>query len=186
MLELGLEEASHLHSGTGRAGDADRRQVVGLEDLFDPAVRYLISLTRLPVAGHDDTVSLADREHRRAMGNWRCPAIIGLDLEHAGKEAGRNPAEQLGKTGIRVVEKSSLPGIAGHRQQSPPGLPRFLKRSAAVGDSAKSCRTWASVPRRGSSMKIFLSGPSLKSKITESHDADTTSSEYFCRHMPRK
>jgi hypothetical protein len=35
-------------------------------------------------------------------------------------------------------------------------------------------------------MKIFLRGPSLRSKITESQDADTTSSEYFCRHMPRK
>ena len=54
------------------------------------------------------------------------------------------------------------------------------------GDSSNSWRTWASVPRRGSSMKIFLRGPSLRSKITESQEADTTSSEYFCKHMPRK
>src|SRR5262245_64849616 len=113
------------------------------------------------------------------MENSRRRVLVGRCLEHAGNEAGGNPTKQLGKTGIRIVEKGSLPGIAGHRQQSPPGLPRFLRRSAAVGDSAKSCRTCASVPRSGSSMKIFLSGPSLRSKITESHDADTTSSEYF-------
>ncbi len=55
-----------------------------------------------------------------------------------------------------------------------------------MADSSKSWRTWASVPRSGSSMKIFLSGPSLRSKITESQEAETTSSEYFCRHIPRK
>src|SRR2546422_101007 len=115
----------------------------------------------------------------------RC-TFVARRLERPRKETGRNPTEQLGEAGGRVVEEGCLPGVAGHGQQSPPGLPRFLRRSAAVADSAKSCRTWASVPRSGSSMKIFLSGPSLRSKITESHEADTTSSEYFCRHMPRK
>src|SRR4029453_5017978 len=135
-----------------------------------------------PRAGHDDPVSIAKREHRGAVGNRRTPALVGRGFEHALKETRGNPTEEFGEAGIRVVEKGCLPGIAGHRQQSPPGLPRFLRRSAAVGDSAKSGRTWASVPRSGSSMKIFLSGPSLRSKITESQDADTTSSEYFCRH----
>ena len=44
VLELGLEQAGHLHGGAGGAGDADAREVVGLEDLLDAPVGDLVAL----------------------------------------------------------------------------------------------------------------------------------------------
>src|SRR2546429_5065201 len=96
--------------------------------------------------------------------------------------------EQVHEARVRRVAEAA-PAVARvhHRGHIPPLDREMLRsRSAAVGDSVRSWRTCASVPRSGSSMKIFFRGPSLRSKITESQLADTISSAYRCRHMPRK
>src|SRR5262249_26631467 len=137
-------------------------------------------------SGHDHAVPIAQGEHGGAVRHRGDGVVLGATIGGAGQERRRGQTEQLAETHVRVVEEGAVPDLIRHGQSSPLGLPRFFRRSPAVAGSAKSWRTWASVPRSGSSMKIFLSGPSLRSKITESHDADTTSSEYFCRHIPRK
>src|SRR5439155_7119786 len=96
-----------------------------------------------------------------------------------GQELGRLPLQQLDEAGRgRLAERPRLDEAESTLDAHTPALGRamFFSRSAAVGDSVRSCRTCASVPRSGSSMKIFFSGPSLRSKITESQLADTISS----------
>src|SRR5438093_502468 len=87
--------------------------------------------------------------------------------------------EQVHEARVRVVVEDASPAAprVHHCRHIPPLDREMLRsRSAAVGDSVRSWRTCASVPRSGSSMKIFFKGPSLRSKITESQLADTISS----------
>src|SRR5262249_50247102 len=138
--------------------------------------------------GHDHAVTVAQGEHGGAMGHAGSPrALLPTEIRGLGEKMGRGLPKQIGEARRPVVEERLLPArVRRQGHTSPAGLPRFRSRSPAVGDSAKSWRTCASVPRSDSSMKIFLRGPSLRSKITESQEAETTSSEYFCRHIPRK
>jgi len=180
VLQLRLEELGHLHGGAGGAGDADAREVVGLEDLLHPAARDLKARRRLTVARHDHALAVPEGEDGRAVGHGH----RAVDARREAREQVRRVTlEELHEARRGVVDERALPA-AGRRivrgtskAHIPPlGREMFLRRSAAVGDSVRSCRTCASVPRSGSSMKIFLRGPSFRSKITESQLADTISS----------
>ncbi len=97
MLELGLEEPGHFHGRAGRARDAHAGQIVGLEDLLDAAVRDLVALAGLPVAGHDHPVAVAEREDGGAVRHRGHPALLGGRLGAPGEEMGRGALKDLGK-----------------------------------------------------------------------------------------
>src|SRR5262249_44531965 len=163
-------------------------EIVGLEDLAEAPRGALVPPARRAVARHDHAVPVAEGEYGGAVGHARrSRALLPAEILGLGQEMRCGLPQEISKARRSVVEERLLPArIRRQGDTSPAGLPRSRSRSPAVGDPAKSWRTCASVPRRGSSMKIFFRGPSLRSKITESQEAETTSSEYFCRHIPRK
>src|SRR4030095_3977351 len=138
---------------------------------------------RLAPPRHDDPVMVAHRQNGRAV--HRLEDLGGRRRAEARHQVRRLAAEQIHEARARVVVEQRAPPSLVHRH-IPEAREMLRKRSAAVGDSVRSWRTCASVPRSGSSMKIFLRGPSLRSKITESQLAETISSAWGCRHMPPK
>src|SRR5262249_26560601 len=132
----------------------------------------LIARGRLAIAGHDHAVAEADGEHRGAVDRLH---DVGEPLRFVARnEMRRCAAQHIDEAGIRVVLEQRPPALV-HRH-IPDAREMLRSRSAAVGDSVRSWRMCAFVLRSGSSMKIFFSGPSLKSKITESQLAETISS----------
>src|SRR5438876_483951 len=85
--------ASSETRSAGRAGDADARELVGLEDLLDAAARDLIAGGRLTIAGHDHAVTVAYREDRRAV--HRLADLGGRRDLVARDQVRRLPAEHL-------------------------------------------------------------------------------------------
>ena len=85
VLELGLEEAGHLHGRARGARDADAGEVVGLEDLLDAPRRDLVALARLAVTRHHDAVAVAKREDGGAVRGRRRLALSAR-LGAAGQE----------------------------------------------------------------------------------------------------
>src|SRR5438093_957062 len=155
-----------------RTAGADVGELVRLEDLLDAAAGHLVAGGRLAVAGHDHAVTEAHRENGGA--------VHGLDLGKGRRRPARNQvrrlaAQQVDEARVRIVAEQRTPALVAHGH-IPAARAMLRSRSAAVGDSVSSWRTCASVPRSGSSMKIFLSGPSFRSKITESQLAETISS----------
>src|SRR6266545_1934397 len=173
------EQTRHLHGRSRRARYSHAREIVRLVDLLDPPARHLVALGGLAVAGHDHPIAVAEREYRRAVRNLGTAAL----RRGHGEQGGVLPAQEVHEAGARVGVKAGELGlperiVSGERHHtSELGRAMFRSRSAAVGDSIRSWRTCASVPRSGSSMKIFLRGPSFRSKITESQLAEAISSE---------
>jgi hypothetical protein len=99
VLQLGLEEARHLHGGAGGARDPDRGEVIGLEDLLDAAVGDLVALAGLAVARDHHAVTVAEGEHGRAVGHRRPPSFSGHRRLRAGQEMGCGLAQVLDEAG---------------------------------------------------------------------------------------
>ena len=69
VLELGLEEAHHLHRRPGGAGDRDPGVVVGREDLLDAAARDREARGRPPVTGEHHAPDVPDGHDGGAVGD---------------------------------------------------------------------------------------------------------------------
>ena len=97
VLELDLEEADQLDGDSGRAGDADRGELVGLKDLFDVALGDEIAHRRAPVAGHHDAARMDDGHDRRARAAppgrpW--PAAVGNSGSRSGAADARKSVNE--------------------------------------------------------------------------------------------
>jgi len=104
-------------AGAGRARDADAGQVVGLEDLLDASARDLVPGGRLAVAGHDDAVAIAQREHRRSVraAALAPPAARPADARRPRREqVWRVAAEQVAEAGVAVLAEQMLPALVVH------------------------------------------------------------------------
>ena len=114
VLELQLEELDHLHRQPGGAGDADRRVLVGGEDLLDVALRDDVAHGRPAVAGQHHAAGERGRHDRRAVRS----------LHRALHRRQRTPAGQLVRHVVR--EEIHERGGAG-RQEGGRQTPRVTR-----------------------------------------------------------
>ena len=77
VLELDLEQPDHLDREAGGAGDADRGELVGLEDLLDVALGDDVAHRGAPVAGHHDAAADGRRDDRGGVRASPAPADGG-------------------------------------------------------------------------------------------------------------
>ena len=140
VLELGLEEAGHLHGGTGRARDAHAGEVVGLEDLLDAAVGDLVALAGLAVARHDDAVAVAQREDRGAVGHPGHARRRRPRARAPGSRCGDVAAQELGEARVRVVGEA----LAASDRRVMSAVADWACRGSSAGR-----RRWASRRRAG-------------------------------------
>ena len=122
VLELGLEQPHHLDREAGGAGDADRGELVGREDLLDVALGDDVAHRGPAVTGHDHAAGERRRHDRGAVRG----EVAGVALRAAARRrraAGRVPAS------ARKSANEEVPGCrkAAGRRGSPQGsLPALL------------------------------------------------------------
>ena len=97
MLELDLEQASHLDREAGGAGDADARVLVGLEDLLDVALRNDVAHRGAAVAGHDHTAVERGGHDRGAVRD--AGELTGGGAGRTGQHLGRLRGQEVGERG---------------------------------------------------------------------------------------
>ena len=135
VLELGLEEAGHLHGGAGRARDAHPERSSDLK---------IFSMRRRPPGSPRSPGGRPPSRCRRdsgARGRWfrgaRRAVAVRRRARAPGSRSGDVRRRSSAKLVVRVVAERLLPAIGPACQQSPLGLPRFLSRSPAVGESVE-------------------------------------------------
>ena len=135
VLELGLEQADHLHRRPGRAGDGHRRVAVGREDLLHGPVGDGVALGGPPVAGHHDAVGEPQGHHGGAVAEL---------------VAGARPAGRPGGAGPAIGRVQQAPAAGGSvRRSRDPGSSVVEKSGSVTGATRRpSGRSCGRTPRR--------------------------------------
>jgi hypothetical protein len=132
VLELGLEQAHHVDSGSGDTGDGHPRKVVGWEHLLEPPVGDGVAAGGTPVAGEHDAVGEPDGDDRRTVRDVDrsvlCPCSLrlprvgrcGPPQELGERRSGVEAGPEQGKRAL-VHRRASLQGkiSANAAEQSP-------------------------------------------------------------------
>jgi hypothetical protein len=140
VLELHLEEAHHLHRGAGGPGDGDAGEVVGREDLLDPATGDRVPGGGAPVARHHHAPGEADGEDGGAVGDVERRSTPRALQAGTGEIVRRDTTQEVdeGRAGIEARREG------GKRRLGHPGEPirglRVPCRSGQYRSARRSAR----------------------------------------------
>ena len=168
VLELGLEQPDQLDREARGAGDADRGELVGREDLLDVALGDDVAHRGPPVAGHHHAAREGRGDDRGAvrgeLGGVTRRAAAG------GRAAGRAPGRPGSRRTTTCPAAGRRPGAGGRRsdreRHSPPfWMNDFTKSSALVSSTSSISSRIASTSSSRASLRSATSVSTTSSVV---------------------